>query len=177
MPEAIVDACCLINLYATGEFDGFLRATDFTWHVPSAAVAESLYICTTNEKGQPDREPIRLQTFVGSGLIDVCAPQTTEEIALYVQLAADLDDGEAMALAVAGPRGWMLATDDRKARRFADQLTVPVMTTPELMKRWAAVAGFDPSTIRRLLHNIEERGRFVPAEKAPAFDWWTEHLA
>ncbi|MCH7925462.1 MAG: AAA family ATPase, partial [Planctomycetes bacterium] len=44
MPDAIVDACCFINLYATGDLRGFLTQLAWQWHIPSAALAESLFI-------------------------------------------------------------------------------------------------------------------------------------
>ena len=40
--------------------------------------------------------------------------------------AVDLDDGEAMALAIAAVREWCLATDDVAARKTASQLGVTV---------------------------------------------------
>ncbi len=93
-----------------------------------------------------------------------------------MRLAGDLDDGEAMALAIARLRGWTLATDDRKAKRFADDLDVPVVTTPELMQRWAKASKIRPAKLRTLLSNIQHCARFVPAEDAPGYDWWTDAI-
>jgi predicted nucleic acid-binding protein len=39
-------------------------------------------------------------------------PERDAELAAYVAFASELDDGEAMALAIAQSRGWQIATDD-----------------------------------------------------------------
>ncbi len=172
MPDAIVDACCFINLYATGDLRGFLTELAWAWHIPSAALAESLYIRATSDKGDDKREAIEPQPYINENLITLVNVGDTDEAELYVRLAADLDDGEAMALAIARLRGWTLATDDRKAKRFAGNLGVPVVTTPELMERWAKASRMHPAKLKTLLSNIQSGARFAPADDAPEFDWW-----
>jgi predicted nucleic acid-binding protein len=173
MPDAIIDACCFINVYATGDLRGFLTASPWEWHIPSAALAESLFIRVTSEKDDNELEPIEAQPLIDESLITPVDISDAEEAELYVRLAADLDDGEAMALAIAKVRGWTLATDDRKAKRFASNLNAPVVTTPELMQWWAKVSRMRPATLRALLTNIQSGARFAPAEDAPGYDWWT----
>ena len=173
MPDAIVDACCFINLYATGEVRGFLTELAWEWHMPSAALAESLYIRVTSDKDDDKREPIEPQPYIDERLITLVDIGGTDEAELYVALAGDLDDGEAMALAIAKLRGWTLASDDRKAQRYASGLGVPVITTPELMRRWAKASKMRPARLKTLLSNIQSGARFAPAEDAPGYDWWT----
>jgi len=173
MPDAIIDACCFINIYATGELRGFLQGSAWGWHIPSAALAESLFIRVTSDKGDDAREPIMPEPYINENLITLVEVGGADEAELYVRLAGDLDDGEAMALAIAKSRGWTLATDDRKAKRFASDLDVPVVTTPELMQRWAMASKIRPAKLKRLLSNIQNCARFVPAEDAPCYDWWT----
>ena len=36
MPSAAIDACCLIDLLASGHAEAILRASSFTWQLPSA---------------------------------------------------------------------------------------------------------------------------------------------
>ena len=43
MPDAAIDACCLIDVLASGEADTILRAGGFTWHIPSAVQGEVRY--------------------------------------------------------------------------------------------------------------------------------------
>ena len=41
MPDAAIDACCLIDLLASGHVEAILRAANFDWHLPSAVQGES----------------------------------------------------------------------------------------------------------------------------------------
>lgn len=177
MTDAIVDACCFINVYATGELREFLAGSEWTWHISRAALAESLYIRVPTEEHDLVREPIEPKPYLDEGLIALAEPTTPDELELYVHLAAQLDDGEAMALAIAAQRGWTLATDDRKANRIADDLGVAVVTTPELMERWAVAANLQPAQIQRLLRDIELRARFSPAAGAPGYAWWKANMS
>ncbi len=176
MPDAIVDACCFINLYATGDLRGFLTESPWKWHIPSAALAESLYIRVTTDEGDGTREPIEPHPYIDERLITLVDVADAGETELYVRLAGNLDDGEAMALAIAKLRGWTLATDDRKARRLAGDLGVPVVTTPELVQQWVKVAKMRPAKVKELLRRIEFGARFIPADSAPGYDWWTAAL-
>ena len=176
MADAIIDACCFINIYATGDLRGFLRESAWDWHIPSAALVESLYIRVTRDQDDEKREPIEPQPYINESLITLVEVGGADEAELYVRLAGDLDDGEAMALAIAKLRGWTLATDDRKAKRFAGNLRVPVVTTPELMQRWAKASKIRPAKLKTLLSNIQNNARFAPAEDAPGYDWWTDAI-
>lgn len=172
MSDAIIDACCFINLYASGEMAHFFEASRWSWYVPRAVLRECLFIRVQSSEGADEREAVQSQGHVDSGLIVPVDIESAKEAELYVRLAADLDDGEAMALAIAHYRGWVLATDDRKARRIARDWAVETVTTPELMREWQRVARLPASHVRTLLANIESRGRFTPAEDAPDYAWW-----
>ncbi len=172
MPDAIVDACCFINLYATGDMRGFLTESAWAWHIPSAALAESLFIRVVSDKDDDKREPIEPQPFIDESLLTLVDVSCADETELYVRLAGDLDDGEAMAMAIAKLRGWTLATDDRKAKRLAVDLGVPVVSTPELVQQWAEAGRMPPDRVKTILLNIESRARFTPAQNARCHDWW-----
>src|SRR6266540_3934446 len=137
MPR-IVDACCIINLYAAGNMLALLPALGGEWHVPVLVTTEALYV----RKPDPEdaarlvKEAIDLKPALDAGILRTCDAATDAETALFVELAVALDDGEAMCLAIAQSRGWTLATDDRKARRIAAERGVPLISTPELLKQW-----------------------------------------
>src|SRR5438445_452856 len=123
MPDAVPDACCVINLFAAGRGDALWRAAGFTWHAPRQVAQEALFI----RKPDPDDasnllpEPIDLRPLIDGRILRPCDVTAGHETALLVELATELDDGEAAALAICQARGWVLATDDRKARRLADE--------------------------------------------------------
>ena len=177
MLDCVIDACCLINLCAVGDLPRWLPSLDFTWHLPSAVVQEALFLRATDEEGNPTAESIDVRQLLDAGLIAECTVRAGEEMQAYVELAADLDDGEAMALAIALARGWILATDDRKARRRAAEADVRVITTPELMRRSAERNALSAGEIRTALERIQLHARFVPAADFPQYEWWMGHLA
>ncbi len=176
MQIAVLDACCLVNLCATGNVQGILLNTGYAWHLPDAVEGEVTYIRTASDGTNAGRWPVGLHECVGSGTLIRCKPTNAAETALYVQLAADLDDGEAMAMAIAHQRGWLLATDDRKARRRAAELAVSVVTTPEIMRLWAESGTADRPAIRTALLNVQSLARFTPTAAFPQYEWWIKSL-
>ena len=172
MDDVIVDACCLINLCAAGELRDLLNAAGGQWYVPSVVRTESMFLRVEQPDGTIVREPIDLAPFMESGVLKECRPETGPELDLYVVLASRIDDGEAMALAIAKTRGWIVSTDDRKARRLATDLGVRVWTTPQIMKRWADVTKSPADVVRSRLWRIEQRARFFPATADPLSAWW-----
>lgn len=169
----IVDACCTINFYAAGNLLTLLPTLGVGWHITENVVREAGFI----RKVDPDdptkfvREPIDLKPALDAGVLQLCTADD-EELALFVELAVLLDDGEAMSLAIAQNRGWTLATDDRKARRIAGERKVPLLSTPQLLKHWATVTSADEVSVARELHNIQTFARFQPNSNLPDVDWW-----
>src|SRR5947208_1335245 len=99
MPDGVVDACCTINVYAAGRARELLLASGRVWHIPGAVIEEAQYV----RKPDPDDptrlvpEPIDLRPLIAEGVLWLCDPTPGVEAALYVQLAVELDDGEAAA--------------------------------------------------------------------------------
>jgi hypothetical protein len=179
MPDAAIDACCLIDLLASGEAEAILRACGFTWHLPAAVQAEVQYR-RQNDPAQPGKTimvPVDLSPMIASGLLSVCSPQTQQELDQFTQYATTFrSDGEAMCLALAGERKWIVATDDRKAIRIAQQAGLTVVSCPELLKTWANVSIPDQTTLLRVLHDIQVLAQFKPNATMPEFQWWVNEL-
>ena len=79
-----------------------------------------------------------LTSLLEEGLIQLMRLEHPAEEISFIDLVANLDDGEAVTGALAFRRGWSVATDDRKARRVLGQLNPPVelVSTLELLKLW-----------------------------------------
>lgn len=175
MADQIVDACCLINLYASGKIQEIIPACGGSFYVPQEVQNESLSI------RQPDPSdsailipvPIDLSEAISQGLIQGCQLAGAAENESYVEFASYLDDGEASSLAIAKSRGWILATDDRKAIRIATEAGVPVITTPELVDRWMNSAHPTADELAVAIRGIERFARFRPRRTSPLYDWWT----
>jgi predicted nucleic acid-binding protein len=147
-------------------------------HVPSKVAEETLYIL------QPDPDdasklvkvPIDLGHYTAAGLLHECDLEGPEEAELFVQMAAQLGDGEAACFAIAAKRGWALATDDRRARRFAADANLTVITTPELVKLWAENTQAGDEEIAWVLQNIQRFAYFTPRPNSPEYAWWVDCL-
>ena len=169
-PDVVLDTCCLVNLAAIDGTLDCLASFALTWYVPTAVQAEGIFIRAAADSRVVHR--IELTTAMSAGTVQICAPADDAEHALYVEFAFSLGDGEAMALAIAKNRGWKVATDDRKARIKADAVGVSVVTTPELLQRWATHGLIRSRKSRTRSAGFETLARFVPAEDSPAARWW-----
>ncbi len=181
-----LDACCLIKLAAADALDPWFGDLGLAWKLPEAVLNEALFLRVAPdavasgpgwEHGDNAREPILLGQYIDSGLLTVVRPETDAELAGYVALARELDDGEAMALAVAQTRGWQVATDDRKAIRLAPEAGISVRSTPAIVNRWVDRSTPSPAEIRSALVAIRDRARFLPSPRDPLCDWWMALLA
>ncbi len=183
MAENIVDACCMINLYAAGEITSFLSVLADSFYVPSIVVDESFYVIKP-DRDDPDRddpekmitEEIDLTAALQAGAIRKCDPEGEEENALLVQFASEVDDGEAVCLAIAKGRGWSVATDDRKAQRLAGESGISVVTTPELIKGWADASQATDEESSAVVQRVRYCARFIPRRGSILYDWWMVRL-
>ena len=178
MPAEVLDACCMINLYASGEMCSILSVTSADFHVPRIAIQEALYVLTPDqdEPQNTTLEEINLTPAIESGLLRACDLESDEENRLFVQFAAEVDDGEAACLAIAKAHGWSIATDDRKAQRLARGSHIPVVTTPELVKRWADASKTSDEEVAVVLRRMQDFGRFIPRRGSVLYQWWIARL-
>lgn len=171
----ILDACVLINLLASGEVEGILRAAARDSFICSAVEGESIYLRT--EDPAAPLEAVDLGSLVASGLLTVCRLEGASEAELYVDYAGALDDGEAMSLAVALSRGFILATDERKARRlFLEAAADPLrlVSTSDLLRSWAEAEAARGGRLKEALLRIEKRARYQPPVTDANHQWWVD---
>ena len=172
MPNLIIDACCLINLFATNEFAEVMKHVGFGLYVTEQVLSEALFVRADPEDDETELRRLQIEPHVRSGLVNVCAPSNRDELDLYVKIARELDDGEASSIAIAALRSMTVATDDRKAQRLAQDLSVPIITTAELMKRWVENGRPDTFRAAEALRQIELGARFTPRRSASCWEWW-----
>ena len=180
MPDAAIDACCLIDLLASGHVEAILRAAGFDWHLPSAAQGEVQHVRQYDpaQPGQFLKVAVDLSPLIASGVLHVCGPNDQTEQDRFVHYAAQFrSDGEAMCIALAEQRGWSLATDDRKAIRVAQQAGLTVVSCPVLVKRWADTTKPDQATLCKVLQDIQVLAQFKPNSMTPEHQWWADELA
>jgi predicted nucleic acid-binding protein len=169
----VLDTSVALNLLATGAGLAVLESLEVQCFVCSAVVDETIYI--RSDDPTEAREAVSIEPWLPSGTVKVVDPASPLEEELYVQFAADLDDGEGMSLAICHARGYAFATDDRKARRIAGQLAlpgVPLLSTSQIVHHWAARTSAAPGELKRILSAIELRARFIPPYDDPLREWW-----
>jgi predicted nucleic acid-binding protein len=172
-PLLVVDACCWINLFATGHIEGIVTALRL---VVSRYVAEEEVLSVLTVTGGEERcDFTKLRT---TRLVSIRDIETLEEKRELVRFAAHLDDGEASVCALAVVCGGAVATDDRKSIRILGQLApgVSVVQTPELLHEWAERAHPPRELLSVTLHAIQSRARFSPRSNVPFYPWWADCL-
>lgn len=165
------DASVLLNLVATDRLAEIV-----------AALGRQLAICSAvKEEVKKLRDPstgemvaVDISQFLDSGLLLVLDLDGETEKSLYINQATFVDDGEAMAIALAASRKLELAIDDRQAtnhirRTFPD---LALRTTPDLLKIWADKDGVSIDDVSRAVMAVEKCARYFPACSHPYFAWW-----
>jgi hypothetical protein len=179
LPPAAIDACCLIDLLASGDAEAILRASGFTWHLPSAVQGEVRYRRQYDpaQPGQVVTVPADLMGLITSGLLTVCDPRNQQELDRFTYYATLFrSDGESMCLALAEQRGWVVATDDRRAIRVAHKAGLTVVSCPALVKAWATAASPDQATLNKVLQDIQILAQFKPNSSMAEYQWWVDEL-
>jgi hypothetical protein len=178
-PPAAIDACCLIDGLASGNAEAILRASGFIWHLPSGVQGEVRYLRQHDpaQPGQVVKVPADLSGLTASGLLTVCDPQNQQELDRFTHYATLFrSDGESMCLALAEQRGWVVATDDRRAIRVAQQAGLTVVSCPELVTAWSDATSPDQATLLRVLQDIQVLAQFKPNPAMPEYQWWVNQL-
>jgi len=180
MHPVVIDACCLIDLLASGHAEAILRACGHAWHIPTAVQVEVKYV-RQHDPAQPGHVVLveaDLSPLLGAGVLTACQTDNQHESHRFTQYATQFrSDGEAMCLALAECRGWPVATDDRKAIRVAQQAGLTVFSCPELVKTWDDRIHPEQSALIRVLHDIELLAQFRPNPSLPQYQWWVDQIA
>jgi predicted nucleic acid-binding protein len=172
--HVLLDSSVLINVFATNREHEILRIFAAGVGVCAAVEAEALFLRGERSTDPPAR--ILLTPLIDGGWLKRHDLRDDNEKTVYVELAADLDDGEAMTLAIAHQRRLVVATDDRKARRIANQRLgkeLVLLRTSEIMHAWVQRARPEETALRGVLKRIEIVARYRPANDDPLREWWT----
>jgi predicted nucleic acid-binding protein len=197
MQDVVLDACCVINLYAAGKIltseaprsrpprrkivtpgaapQAKRLPFDFKLHLPAKVKSEAQYVLQPDEedKSKLVKAEIHLGSLLQSELLHECDLEGEEENDLFVQMAVKLD-GEAACFAIAKSRGWLLATDERPTEKLAKQHGVSIITTPELVKHWADKTRASENDLAKVLWNIQTYAHYFPRKTLPMHSWWMD---
>jgi predicted nucleic acid-binding protein len=171
--QILLDACVAINLAATDNLDGVASTLNMTFAIVRQAAAEVGYLRDVSD-GELVLTPIDLSQFTLRGALEILELDSSE-FALYLELAALVDDGEAATISIAIERGLEIATDDRRARRLCGErgLAEPVRSLA-LLRSYAEAARLADGQVRELILNVRDRASFQPPRADPDLKWWID---
>lgn len=174
MPQVLLDTSVLLNLLASGEIESIFRTLNNRWLICAAVEKESLYLRTDDPHNPFD--PVTLVPLFSAKLLEVCDVESGAEAQLYVNYSTQLDDGEAMSMAIAISRGYYLATDERKARRIFLETNVAdrLSCTSTIVRAWVETAAISSIKARQVLHEIIRKARFFPSATDENLNWWND---
>lgn len=178
-PLLLLDACCAINLLATGRMESVLRALPYRFAVAEHVLdTEVLHLGERDdETGENRMRSVTLKPLVEQKLLEVLRPTPGGEVETFVSLALELDDGEAVTAALSIHRGGQLATDDRKAIRVLGNVvpSLEVRRTSQLLRAWAEQGRVSGELLRQVLVDVEQKASFVPPRDDPEAEWWVRN--
>ena len=171
----LLDASCLLNLCATARLLEIAAALPWQLAVVDYVMEqEVLYVRSIG--AQEGTVPVDLSPLIDEGLLLVMRLETPSEEASFVELAAVLDDGEAVTGAIALNRGHLVAIDDRKARRVLGEKApgMRLVSTLELMRQWSA--SVPVQEVSHALRAMQHRASYVPGQWDPLHAWWRDMM-
>jgi len=173
----VLDACCLINIHASGRMSEILEALPVQIHVAETVREQELRQLQKLDALNPVGE--RFSNLLDRNVIWVADFENeAEQIAFLNYAAAIGDDGEAASFAIAEARAFAVATDDKKARRFAtsELPDLHLFYTLDLVEHWMSVRTPSLDEVRQVLYSIRDHGSYFPGPSHPLRAWWDAHL-
>jgi predicted nucleic acid-binding protein len=155
-----------------------MSESGYQFGICSVVKNESIYLRATDLNAPP--EEVKLDAYLESNRLTAFELSSDEEKELYIDYATQLDDGEAMSLALVYSRGFGMASDDRKARRlFTEEIgdLKRLLSTSQILKEWSEKAEVNTADVKQVLTDVSRRGRFFPSSGDTHFDWWSKAIA
>lgn len=176
--DAVIDACSLLNLFATRREEDLVRALQICLVVTPGVRLEAVYLeGPPSEAGDPTKELVDIAPLEAIGLLRVV--ELGDEAAdAFVAAAAELADNDAASVALAATLRIPLVTDDRKERRVCSRLfpNVEIVSTLTLVRQATESLGLDRTAMKVLLRELRTRGNFEPPRPDPNREWfWDLH--
>jgi len=181
MRALVVDACCLLDLLATGREVELAVALDAALMVTPHAFGETQFLVgppePDDEQQRPTRSPVDLAPLVSAERLSVHA-FGEEALDAFTACAAHLRDADASSVALAATLGLPLSSDDGKVQKIARQLypTLVVTSTLQIVREAVQRKGIVGDDLRDLLSNLRRRGNFAPPRRDPERAWFESVL-
>ena len=171
----LLDASCVISLYASSQMEPILRAYPAQIGVVDVVrTGEILDVWDgSDENVRQHKSTVNLLSFIAAGVL-VEAPFENIDVKMVLNLAAHgLNNGECATMAVAYRLGWGLGIDNVSAwRRIAALLPqVSLVSTSQLLKHWADTQHITLKDVCTALQSMRRRGGYRFQKHDPLGDW------
>ncbi len=150
---------------ASGRAEEILTGSEYKFGICTVVSSETIYLRAADSNAPPDE--VKLDPFMKSKSLTVYGLSGDTEQTLYVDYAADLDDGEAMTLALAFSRGFSIFL-----KEIGD--STRLLSTAQILRAWSKKEGLASGELKKLLLEVSRRGRFSPPSGDPDFSWWSK---
>lgn len=171
MTRWYLDACSLINLYASRHLEAIAARQTGPFLVVPTVVAEAGWIYKRSGLERGCRVPIPLTALADAGVIEVISP-TPAVMARFMRLVLHLDDGEAMTIAAAAETvDSGVVTDDDATLTYLGQRTAVATSTSLSLLRDIFVDLPDNERGEMLL-DLRICARYIPGARHPELTWW-----
>jgi predicted nucleic acid-binding protein len=178
----VLDTCCILNFYASGNFLEILEAIPAQVVVTEVVRAQELK--TLQRLGSEENEgAIYFEKAVKKGLISIVDFESEAEAETFINYTSQMrDEGESATFAIAFHREWSVATDDKRAISFLKKEAphIQIGSTLEAILRrrgsanehWAKTTNIDSATLKAALSAIRVKARYQPPRNHPLLSWW-----
>lgn len=172
-PLMLLDACVVVNLYASRCMEQILAAIDVPVAIADVVAREVQFVYRGGSGADAkEREVVDLQPVIAIGGLIVMVASEEAELLTFIDLAEELGQGEAMTASLAIHRGCAVVTDDRKATRVLATRGITCRTTLDLIRAWSDGQHITPAELHRVLIDVRQRGNYEPSRTHPLRDWW-----
>lgn len=174
----VIDACCAVNLLATGREVEIADALDIAFLISDRAHAEIHCLHSPpDEEGVRHRKPASLAKLSDAGRL-VVRGIDGELVDAFVACTARLRDADASCVTLAGVLRLPLLTDDAKERKVAltEFPRLELISTLELIRDAICAMGLPELEIMQIARNLRWLGNFAPPKRDALATWYLDLL-
>jgi hypothetical protein len=176
--HVLLDACCALNLYASGHFIEILESIPAQTVITQVVKERELLTLKRFEEDE-NMSASQFETAIKENVLSVVDFESDLEEETFVNYVFAMgDDGESATGAIAVHRNWAISTDDKRAISFfkKEAPQIQLISTLEMVKHWSQKTRLTPSKLRLVLHNIRVKGRYTPHKNHALIDWWEKSM-
>jgi hypothetical protein len=170
----VLDTCCALNFYASGNFLEILASIPA--QVVVTEVVRTQELKTLQRLGTEQNEgAIYFEKAIREGLISIVDFESEAEAETFINYTAQMkDEGKSATFAIAFHREWSVATDDKRAISFLKKEAphIQIVSTLESIEHWSVKSNIDSATLKAALSAIRVKARCQPPRNHPLLSWW-----